>query len=101
VLSHFCPISNSSLYQISLGHSKDHTAHCIAGPLGLAESLSLNTSNILINAAHYYAGVAFYIGSLIHSGCDRLHRLRNTVYKKQEDFHPARFHYDANLRTYL
>jgi heat shock protein HtpX len=28
--------------------------------------------------------VAFYIGSLIHSGCDRLHRLRNTVYKRNK-----------------
>jgi heat shock protein HtpX len=28
--------------------------------------------------------VAFYIGSFIHSGCDRLHRLRNTVYKRNK-----------------
>jgi heat shock protein HtpX len=30
--------------------------------------------------------VAFYIGSLIHSGCDRLHRLRNTVIRNKKIF---------------
>jgi heat shock protein HtpX len=30
--------------------------------------------------------VAFYIGSFIHSGCDRLHRLRNTVYRNKKIF---------------